>query len=213
MFNHKNIKSYVLANWLAVFVDGTDGSLARWVNVKKATPQFDGALLDNIIDFMTFTFQPCLALVAFNVVSEASQALIATLVLLASSYQFCYKHAKTDQSFVGFPSYWNIVFLYIYYLRPSEGIILLIYASLAVLSFVPIHFVYPTRTKFARTFTLSGAAIWGLLLTVCMFLPHWGMAPTLLRISLVYPLYYTLLSLYLHFRQVSHLKGGKPHGV
>lgn len=46
----------VRALWLflvAMVVDGTDGMLARWVQVKRHVPWFDGALLDNIVDYIT----------------------------------------------------------------------------------------------------------------------------------------------------------------
>ena len=37
--------------------------------------------------------------------------------LLASAYGFCRKQAKTDDGyFLGFPSYWNIVAFYCYFL-------------------------------------------------------------------------------------------------
>ena len=51
--------------WLflaAMLVDGTDGMLARWVQVKKHVPWFDGALLDNIVDYLTYAFIPMVLL-------------------------------------------------------------------------------------------------------------------------------------------------------
>ena len=41
------------ALWLGLatlFIDGTDGMLARHFRVKETIPWFDGALLDNIVD-------------------------------------------------------------------------------------------------------------------------------------------------------------------
>ena len=46
----------------ACLVDATDGSYARKLHVKDILPNFDGSKLDDIIDFLTFTFLP-LALV------------------------------------------------------------------------------------------------------------------------------------------------------
>ena len=45
---------------LAIFIDATDGLLARALRVKERLPWFDGALLDNIIDYLTYVFVPVL---------------------------------------------------------------------------------------------------------------------------------------------------------
>ncbi len=50
--------------WLVVafVVDGIDGPLARKYDVKTNAPQFDGVLLDLIIDYLTYVFIPAFAL-------------------------------------------------------------------------------------------------------------------------------------------------------
>ena len=50
--------------WLVVafFVDGIDGPLARRYEVKKHAAEFDGVLLDLIIDYLTYVFIPAFAL-------------------------------------------------------------------------------------------------------------------------------------------------------
>ncbi len=45
---------------VATLVDATDGTLARKVRIKEAVPSFDGRRLDDIIDFLTYTFLPML---------------------------------------------------------------------------------------------------------------------------------------------------------
>jgi phosphatidylserine synthase len=45
---------------LQIFIDATDGALARALNVKERLPQFDGARLDDIIDYLTYVFVPVL---------------------------------------------------------------------------------------------------------------------------------------------------------
>src|SRR5438132_1181811 len=44
----------------ATVVDATDGTLARRIRIKEAVPSFDGRRLDDIIDFLTYTFLPLL---------------------------------------------------------------------------------------------------------------------------------------------------------
>ncbi|MEM6659872.1 MAG: CDP-alcohol phosphatidyltransferase family protein, partial [Pseudomonadota bacterium] len=50
--------------WLVVsfIVDGIDGPLARHYDVKQNAPEFDGVLLDLIIDYLTYVFIPAYAL-------------------------------------------------------------------------------------------------------------------------------------------------------
>ena len=55
--------------WLflaAMVVDGTDGILARHFRVKEVVPQIDGALLDNIVDYLTYAFAPMVLLWAIG---------------------------------------------------------------------------------------------------------------------------------------------------
>ena len=47
---------------VATVIDATDGVLARLARVKEATPHFDGARLDDIVDYLTFVFLPVLLL-------------------------------------------------------------------------------------------------------------------------------------------------------
>ena len=93
-------------------------TLARLVGVKQVLPSFDGARLDDICDFLTYTFLPLLLVWRIGVVPPAEQWIIL-VPLVASAYGFCQTLAKTpDGFFLGFPSYWNIVALYLYVLRP-----------------------------------------------------------------------------------------------
>ena len=50
--------------WLVIafFVDGIDGPLARYYNVKENASEYDGVLLDLIIDYLTYVFIPAYAL-------------------------------------------------------------------------------------------------------------------------------------------------------
>ena len=44
----------------ATVVDSTDGTLARKVRIKEVVPGFDGRRLDDIVDFLNYTFLPLL---------------------------------------------------------------------------------------------------------------------------------------------------------
>ncbi len=45
---------------LAVIIDAIDGTFARLVKVRKVLPDFDGTLLDNLIDFTNYVIVPAL---------------------------------------------------------------------------------------------------------------------------------------------------------
>ena len=194
----------VQALWLgliALIIDGTDGWLARRFRVSERLPWFDGRRLDDIVDYLTYVFAPVLLLWSGGYLPEGlGGVLLAALPLLASSYQFCRVDAKTeDYFFLGFPSYWNVVAFYaiVFKLPPvSVGAILLL---CSILVFVPIRYLYPSRTLVFRRLTLALTGLWLLnyaLILLQMPTPH----PLLVYFSLFYLFYYVGLSLYLTYR-------------
>src|SRR4051812_9416700 len=61
--------------WLslvAMVVDGTDGFLARRFRVKEVVPQIDGALLDNLVDYLTYAFAPMVLLWAIGALPDGA---------------------------------------------------------------------------------------------------------------------------------------------
>jgi len=189
--------------WLfaAVLVDGTDGWLARRVRVGDRLPQFSGQKLDDLVDYLTFVFVPALLLWRADLLPSHGGFGIVAAILLSSAYAFARDDAKTsDHFFTGFPSYWNVLALYLFVagLTPAtNGIILL---ALVALVFVPIRYVYPTRTRVLRPLTLTLAALWAAaILAIILGLPHPSAA--LVGVSLLFPAYYTVLSLVLQARR------------
>ena len=184
--------------WMAasVFVDSFDGLLARRVRVKAVLPEFDGALLDNMIDFLNYVFVPAFFLYEADILPPQYALVGAVLILLASSYQFCQDDAKTeDHYFKGFPSYWNIMVYYMFILSLDGWINLSITVLLTALVFVPIKYVYPSRTKLHQKLTMALAALWGIIniiiLTQYPVFDRW-----LVWASLLFAVYYCGLSLY-----------------
>lgn len=194
MYTNKSFGMWIALNWLAIFIDATDGTLARAAEVKKVIPGYDGAGLDNIIDYITFAFSPALAICVFEIVPDVRlQMLCAFMILIAAGYQFCQTTAKTDEAFVGFPSYWNILVHYLYYLKASPFVVVASVAFCAGMSFVPYYFLYPSRTKYMQVPTLVGATIWALM----MLAPSVRPGPTsdlAIRLSLLYVVYYCVVS-------------------
>jgi phosphatidylcholine synthase len=183
---------------LAVLIDATDGTLARAVEIKRVLPWFDGAKLDDIVDYFTFVVVPVVFLYELHLLPVSGTLLFVALPLLASAYGFCQAAAKTpDFFFTGFPSYWNIVAFYLHAAQTPLWFNGALICVLSLFVFVPIRYIYPTRTvPFRRLTNLLGGLWVGVLLILLWQFP----APSswLVFLSLYYPLYYTFLSFYLH---------------
>ena len=189
----------------ATVVDSTDGALARVARVKEATPEFDGARLDDIVDYLTFVFVPALLLFQAGLLPPVWGGVVAAAMLLSSAYGFAAGDAKTDDHFfTGFPSYWNIAALYLYAAQMSPIVNALVLLVLSTMVFVRIGYVYPSRTPVLRGPTIALCLVWGvMILQMVLMLPH---VPRLLLLaSLFFPLYYVVLSLVLHGRRVRRL--------
>jgi len=191
--------------WLitAVFIDATDGVLARALRVKERLPWFDGAMLDNIVDYLTYVFVPVLLVLRAGLVPAGAPGLVtAVAVLLASAYGFCQAEAKVaadDHFFTGWPSYWNVMALYLYLWGLPPAVNAAILLALAVLVFVPIRYLYPSRTVVLRVPTLLLGAAWGILILLVV----WRLPATdgpWFALSHVSPIYYFAVSLWLHGR-------------
>jgi phosphatidylcholine synthase len=186
---------------VATIIDATDGALARLARVKEATPLFDGARLDDIVDYLTYAFIPALLLVHAGLLPSGWGALVAAAMLLSSAYGFAARDAKTDDHFfTGFPSYWNIAALYLYAGRLPTVLNSVILLALSVLVFVRIGYVYPSRTPVLRGLTIALCVLWGLiLLQIILRLPD--VPASVLVGSLFFPVYYVGLSFVLHARR------------
>ena len=186
---------------VAMVIDCTDGTLARRARVKEVLPHFDGSKLDDIVDYLNYVLVPIFLLYhAALLPGGLIGVLVAALPLLASAYGFCESEAKTpDHFFTGFPSYWNVVALYLFVLGWSPWTNAAWLVGLSVLVFVPIRYLYPSRTATLRTVTYVGGALWAL--SVLGLLAQFPTpSRTLAQLSLLYPAYYIALSLWLHWR-------------
>ncbi len=203
----------VMALWYSfacVFIDSTDGMLARRFKVSETVPWFDGRRLDDIVDYLTYVFAPMVLLWQNNYLPSGWYGqVIAMVPLFASAYQFCRVDAKTDDYhvvaedhfFLGFPSYWNIIAFYAVVLNMHPESVALVIMICSILVFVPIRYVYPSRTQTWRRVTL----IYTTLCSVAYGVVLWQMpnpAPWLWQFSLSYIVYYVVLSILLTARML-----------
>jgi phosphatidylcholine synthase len=196
-----NFRAAFLFLVLATFIDATDGLLARALRVKERIPNFDGGKLDDIVDYLTYVFVP--ALIVWQADLVPAPFPVCAAMLLSSAYGFAHTNAKVesgDHYFTGFPSYWNIVAVYLYLLQLPQRTNAIVLVALAVMVFVPIRYLYPSRTRTLKVPTLALGTMWAALFSWMIWrLPAVDGPWTL--ISLVFPIYYVALSLWLQFRR------------
>ena len=188
--------------WMAytLAVDSIDGTLARAVGVKRVLPYFDGTRLDDLVDYFTYVVVPALFMLHLGLLPSGAAVPVALCPVLASAYGFCRTDAKTaDHYFTGFPSYWNIVAFYLYTLGWPRAVNGAIVVLLSVAVFVPIRYVYPSRTTTLRGLTVGLGVVWAA--AVLYALANLRAVPRMLVVvSLAFPVYYVGLSLALHAR-------------
>jgi phosphatidylcholine synthase len=192
------------ALWLglaALVVDGTDGMLARKVDVHGHLPWFDGALLDNIVDYLTYAFAPMVLLWTNGYLGSGTTATVLAVVpLVASAFQFCRVDAKTaDHLFLGFPSYWNVVAFYVVVFDLGPVATTAVLLALTVLIFVPIKYVYPSRTETLWYTNMTLATLFLVLFgAITSQLPD--VPVVLTSLSIAYLAYYVAISIWLTLR-------------
>ena len=167
----KDWKMMIVWMVIAMLVDGFDGTLARWADVKKYANGVDGALLDNILDYLNYVMVPALFLmINTDVLPDSVRLLSASSILLTSAYQFTQTDAKTDDHhFKGFPSYWNVAALYMLLMNLPQWVNFGFLMLFNIMVFIPIKYIYPTRSTYLRRLTLGltylygAVGIWGLI--------------------------------------------------
>jgi phosphatidylcholine synthase len=181
-----------LLMFVGAVIDATDGTLARLVNISETVPGFDGRRLDDLIDFLMYTCLPLLLIDRAGLL-PANYRWVLLVALGASAYGFSQTDIKTaDGAFLGFPSYWNVVAFYLFALpitgEWAVGIILV----LALLTFVPSRYPYPTQPGPINRLMLVLSLPWAVLVFMCV-IRHWPFAPlpkSLIGLSAGFPTLY-----------------------
>ncbi|MCX7323023.1 MAG: phosphatidylcholine synthase [Hyphomicrobiales bacterium] len=149
--------------WLgaALFVDAVDGPLARRLNVTVTASRYDGALLDMVVDFITYVFVPVAMLLRPEVAPQPWGFWAGLIIVLGSALYFADTRMKTvDLWFRGFPAIWNVVIFYIVIFTPPAWLIMLCVLTLTAMQFLPVVFVHPVRVKRWRPLTLAVLLLW-----------------------------------------------------
>lgn len=181
---------------ISMLIDATDGILARRYRVRDVLNHFDGAMVDNVIDMLTFVWIP-----VFIMWQQAllPHVLWTVVPILAGLYAYGQVEMKTpDNFFLGFPSYWNIIALYLYWLRPDGGAAAVTLLVFALLTVIPTRYLYPSKNYIYWRITWGLGALWFLI--VVYLLTQENPSQSVVWFSLYYPAYYMALSFYIDFR-------------
>ncbi len=196
---------YLVVFWLmiaSILIDAVDGMFARLIKIKIAVPEIDGELLDNIVDFLNYTIVPAFFLLVTDLLPIEARLVCIMAITFSSAYQFSQIDAKTkDHFFKGFPSYWNIAVFYLFFWQMDAWINFGILIGLAVLSFIPIKYVYPSRLEYLthnsslRFMMLLATILWGMTTAGLLWIyPQTN--STLVMVSMGYLVLYVAISLY-----------------
>ena len=153
----------LMFGWLVVafIVDGIDGPLARRYDVKTNAPEFDGTLMDLIIDYLTYVFIPAYALFKSDLLPGWTGWQAIIVIPFASVVYFADTRMKTrDNSFSGFPGCWNMAVLVLFAISPNFYVILALVILFSVGMFLPFKFIHPVRTERWRALSLPVAIAW-----------------------------------------------------
>jgi phosphatidylcholine synthase len=195
-----SFRAAFLLMMIATAIDATDGWLARKARVKEVLPGFDGAALDNQIDFLTYTALPLMLIWRAGLLPGAL-AWLLLLPLLASAYGFSQVNVKSaDGFFIGFPSYWNIVAYYLFVLHPPAGVSVALITICSILTFVPTLYLYATRGgPFSKLINI-GSAVWFVSLGLVLYGPEEYRRAIALA-SLAFPAMYLSLSAFVNIKR------------
>ncbi len=188
---------------LAVTIDMTDGFLARRFRVKEVVPHIDGRKLDDLVDYLNFTFLPVWMIWRAEWLPEPGW-LWCGIMLVTSLFGFAHSGAKEESRgfFRGFPSYWNIFAFYVWicFRHFGTSLVLGLVLALSLLTVLPVRFVYPNRPPCWRGFFLGGALVWMALVLGILIRGSAETMDWLVWVSFIYPVLYVILSVYLDLK-------------
>jgi phosphatidylcholine synthase len=189
-----NLPQAAILMLVALAIDSVDGTLARAAKVREVLPGIDGRRLDDMVDYLNYVIVPVVFLVAAGYMHPA----VAAAPILASAYGFSQQEAKTeDDFFLGFPSYWNIVALYVWLLDVSPLVATLVVVTLAIGVFVPFKYLYPSKMPVGKTAMAVLGVAWIAAVAVSVVARD-AVAPyRLAELSLAYPAMYLALSFWI----------------
>jgi len=82
---HDDFRTAFVLMAVALFIDATDGPLARAVAIRKRVPEFDGATLDNIVDYLNYVAVPAFLMLRSGLLVAGNAGLASAAFAWTSS--------------------------------------------------------------------------------------------------------------------------------
>lgn len=189
------------------WIDGTDGLLARRVRVRDVLPMFNGAEMDNVIDVLTYVWVPVFIMAHQDLLPHRFWIAVP---IIAAMYAYGQINMKTpDSFFLGFPTYWNVVALYMFWYQPAPFWAVVMILFPAIMTFIPIRYLYPSRNRVLWKVSWGLAVLWTPLMVYLLLQEQPD--TNLVTFSLFYPAYYMLASFYVDWRiRRGEIKARRP---
>jgi phosphatidylcholine synthase len=154
---------------VALFVDGIDGTFARYLDVERLLPRWSGDVLDLVVDFVTYVVVPAYAIAVGGLLPQAPAMVAGTVIVVTGALYFADRRMKmADNCFRGFPALWNIAAFYLFLVQPAPALVAGAVAALAVLTFAPWPFIHPLRVKRLRALSIGLLIAWGVLAGIAL---------------------------------------------
>lgn len=179
--NTKDWRAAMAWLFVALIIDGVDGTFARKFRTLEVLPYINGKTMDYIIDFATYAIIPAYFFYMAEVVYPAWNLPLTFLILLVSVIYYGKEGMVSDDYyFVGFPVMWNVVVFFLIFVFSLNSLgnaaIIVIFS---IMHFLPIKFAYPSRATHLKTLTLIFTVIILLIMPVIVwFYPN---VPTSLK--------------------------------
>jgi len=202
--NSKDWRGAMMWLLLALFIDGTDGVLARKFRVREVLPTINGKTMDYVIDFANYAIIPAYFIYSAELVSEGLNLPLTLLILLVSTLYYARDGmVSEDFYFVGFPVMWNVVVFYLLFVFEFSPLLnSVVIVACAVMHFLPIKFAYPSRATRFKEATITATALVLIIMPSIVYLypevPGWLRFVAIVALS-----YFGILAAYDTFRKPS----------
>ncbi len=170
--NEKDWRTAMFWLFIALVIDGIDGTFARMANVKEVLPNIDGKTIDFVVDFANYAIIPAYFFYSADLVPQVWNLPCTSLILLVSALYYGKDGmVSTDMYFIGFPVLWNMVVFYLIFVfqaGPIDNV--LIIAAFAIAHFIPLKFAYPSQASSFQKPTLIVSALFFIILFSILYL-------------------------------------------
>ena len=170
--NVKDWRTAMFWLFIALVIDGIDGTFARMFKVKEVLPQMDGQTIDFVVDFANYAIIPAYFFYMAELVPEALNLPCTAIILLVSAIYYGKDGmVSADMYFIGFPVLWNLVVFYLVFVFQASPIgNVLIILAFAIAHFIPLKFAYPSQGSRFKKPTLAVSLLFFVVLLAILYL-------------------------------------------